>query len=236
MTFDILTIFPRLFDGFCDQALIARAIKKKIIRLSPHNLRDWTHDAHRTVDGRPYGGGAGMVLMVEPIVHAVQELKKRHRSRVIVFSAKGKLFTQADARRLTRYEQLILICGRYEGIDERVAGFVADEEVSIGEYVLFGGEVPAMVVIEAVTRLLPGSIGKQKSLADESFGDAKGLAHQQLVAFVEYPHYTRPEKIKLGGKTRAVPKVLLSGNHAKIDAWRRQQSVRLTRRRRPELK
>jgi len=250
MRFDIITIFPEIFNSFQSEALIARAIKKKIIQITPHNLRKWTADAHQSVDDRPYGGGAGMVMMVEPILKAVMVLRKSpppsvppHRrgrkgegARVILFSAKGKKFNQSMARTWAKkYGQLILICGRYEGIDERVAEYIADEEVSIGDYVLFGGEVPAMVVMEAVTRLLPGAIGKQQSLADESFNGTSGIIKQQKSGLVEYPHYTRPEVIKIEGKARSVPKVLLTGNHKLIQDWRREQSVRMTKKLRPDL-
>src|SRR3990167_2603648 len=152
MKIDIITIFPNLFDGFLSESLLARAQKKKLIKINTHNLRKWTDDKHQTVDGRPYGGGAGMVLKIEPIYKAVQSLisnskflisKKRRKTRVVLLSAKGKTFTQNDARRLSKYDQIIFICGRYEGVDERVAKHVADEEISIGNYVLFGGEVPA---------------------------------------------------------------------------------------------
>lgn len=220
MKFDIITIFPELFQNFTEQALIARAQAKKIISINAHNLRDWTTDAHKTVDDRPYGGGAGMVLMVEPIQKAIQAVKLysskalKPKRKIIVFSAKGKIFNQATARRYSKLDQLIMICGRYEGIDERVAQYIADEEISIGEYVLFGGEIPAMVVMEAVTRLLPGALGKPESLHEESFSKI-GL---------EYPHYTRPEVIEISGKPRRVPKVLLSGNHAKIEEWRKKKS------------
>jgi tRNA (guanine37-N1)-methyltransferase len=189
------------------------------------------------VDDRPYGGGAGMVLMAEPIMRAVKALKQKNnkrikacnvtkQTRVILFSAKGKKFTQADARRFAKYKQLILICGRYEGVDERVALYVADEEISIGDYVLFGGEVPAMVVVEAVTRLLPGALGKQLSLVDESFKSMLGDSKNQS-RYLEYPHYTRPAVLKINGKNRSVPKVLLSGNHQQIENWRRRHSQSL---------
>lgn len=230
MRFDIVTIFPKIFESFLKEALIARAIKKKVVAIKAHNLRRWTRDRHKTVDDRPYGGGAGMVMMVEPIMKAVHSIKQkakespspsplprgeRVRERVILFSAKGKKFNQALARKWAKLDQLILICGRYEGVDERVAQYIADEEVSIGDYVLFGGEIPAMVVMEAVTRLLPGAVGKQESLEDESFKET---------AFLEYPHHTRPEAIKINGKPRRVPKILLSGDHKKIEAWRKAHS------------
>lgn len=223
MKFDIITIFPNLFDSFKNEALIARAQKKQIIKINTHNLRQWTSDRHQTVDDKPYGGGVGMVLMVEPIMKAIKTIKKTG-VRVILFSPKGKKFNQSLARKFSKLDQIVMICGRYEGIDERVAKYIADEEVSIGDYVLFGGEVPAMVVMEAVTRLLPGAVGKQRSIEDESFKEIRGIAKDQLNKFLEYPHYTRPEKIKIGGKTRIVPRVLLSGNHKKIGDWRKKHS------------
>jgi tRNA (guanine37-N1)-methyltransferase len=235
MRFDILTIFPDIFTSFKNEALIARSQKKKIISINTHNLRDWTTDAHQSVDDRPYGGGAGMVMLVEPIQKAVQDLKKTKQTHVIAFSAKGKTFNQGTARRLAKYPQIVMICGRYEGIDERVIQYVADEEISIGDYVLFGGEVPAMVLMEAITRLLPGAIGKQSSLTDESFNKTKGIVAKQRMSFLEYSHYTRPESIKIKGKLRNVPAVLLSGNHQKIEAWRQAESLKSTKKKRPDL-
>src|SRR3990167_3792715 len=206
MRFDIITIFPKFFDSFTKEALVARAIKKKIIKIVPHNLRKWTRDNHQTVDGRPYGGGAGMLMLGEPIQKAVSRIQRmggrKKKSRIILFSAKGKKFDQAAAKRLSKYNQLVFICGRYEGIDERVAAHIADEQISIGDYVLFGGEVPAMVVMEAATRLLVGGV-------------------------LEHQHYTRPEAIKIAGKNRRVPKVLLSGNHKLIAEWRKAHSFRV---------
>lgn len=245
MHFDIITIFPEIFDSFISQSLIARAIKKRLISIRVHNLRDWTNDPHKTVDGRPYGGGAGMVLKVEPIYKAVQSLKSKFKnqngklkSRIILLSAKGKQFTQKDARRLSKYGQLIFICGRYEGVDERVAQYIADEEISVGPYVLFGGEVPAMTIIEAVSRLIPGVVAKEESIQNESFSDTNS-------EIKEYPQYTRPEVFEPIAKRKAqsvskkndlrlaisdkqawrVPKVLLSGNHKKIASWRKKHQA-----------
>src|SRR3990167_5768497 len=229
MKFDIITMFPNLFSGFLSESLLARAHKKKLLKITTHDLRKWTNDNHKTVDDRPYGGGAGMGLKIEPIYKAVQSLKSKiknqkskFRSRTILLSAKGKTFTQKDARRLAKYDQIILICGRYEGVDERVAKYVADEEISIGNYVLFGGEVPAMVLIEAVSRLVPGVVAKEESIKNESFSDEKAKEK-------EYPQYTRPEEFrpKLKGKNKKlkvwkVPGVLLSGDHKKIDEWRKK--------------
>lgn len=225
MKFDIITIFPNFFDSFQGEALIARAQAKNLISIKTHSLRDYADDERGTIDGRPYGGGAGMVLLFEPIRKAVQKTySKSKKTKVIVFNPKGKKFTQEMARKWAKLDQIIMICGRYEGIDERVMTELADEEISIGDYVLFGGETPAMVVMEAVTRMIPGAIGKQESIENESFKEAKGLAKKQLTKFIEYPHYTRPEVITLGKKKLRVPKVLLSGNHKEIDAWREKNS------------
>ncbi len=231
MRFDIITIFPEIFDGLISQSLIARAIKKKIISIKAHNLRNWTNDPHKTVDDRPYGGGAGMLLKIEPIYKAVNFLNAKRKtqsakrkSRTVLLSAKGKQFTQKDARRLSKYDRLIFICGRYEGVDERVAKYIADEEISVGPYVLFGGEVPAMTIIEAVSRLVPEVVAKEESIKNESFSDKESTV-------IEYPQYTRPEifnpKTKRQDKSDKqawkVPKVLLSGDHQKIKNWREKQ-------------
>jgi tRNA (guanine37-N1)-methyltransferase len=215
MKFDIITIFPNFFDSFKGEALIARAIKKKLLKIETHNLRDWTTDNHKTVDGRPYGGGAGMVMLIDPIYKAAKSIKKNKKSRIILLSAKGKLFNQKKARELSKYDQLVFVCGRYEGVDERVAKHIADEEISIGEYVLFGGEVATMVIMEAVSRLIPGVIAKEESVANESFSSGSNREH---------PQYTRPEVFEIGKKNLKVPAVLLSGNHKKIEEWREKNS------------
>ena len=222
--FDVITIFPGIFDSFLNESLLARAIKKKLISIRAHNLRGWTNDAHKTVDDRPYGGGAGMVLKIEPIFRAVKSLSsykvRKVKTRVILLSAKGKQFTQKDARRLAKYNQLIFICGRYEGVDERVAQHITDEEISVGPYVLFGGEVPAMTIIEAVSRLIPGVVAKEESIKFESFSDKNA-------ATKEYPQYTRPEVFEPTidrKKTWKVPKILLSGDHGEIAKWRKNES------------
>ena len=216
MKFEIITIFPQLFDSFKNEALMKRAQKNKIVSVDTYFLRDQAIDKRGTVDDRPYGGGAGMVLMFEPIYKTLKKIKKKKKSKVIVFNPKGKKFTQEMARDWSKLDQLIMICGRYEGIDERVMKELADEEISIGDYVLFGGEVPAMVVMEAVTRLLPGAVGKQESVQNESFSESDSN--------LEYPHYTRPEVIKVGKKKLKVPEVLLSGDHKKIEEWRKKKS------------
>lgn len=226
MRFDIISIFPESFASYFNASILKRAQEKKLIEIHAHNLRDFTSNKHKTVDDTPYGGGAGMVLKVEPIWQCLQFLISKTKNkksppkadqplaekmRIILFSAKGKKFTQADARRLAKYERLILICGRYEGVDERVAEHFADEELSIGDYVLTGGEIPAMVVVDAVTRLIPGSLGNIESAKTESHSK-KGI--------VEYPQYTKPEEFR-GMK---VPDILLSGNHKEIEKWRKEQS------------
>ncbi len=208
---DILTIFPEMVEPYVAGSILGRAQKKKLLDVRAHDLRKWTSDRHHTVDDRPFGGGPGMVMKVEPFHRAIKSLRLTKRARVILTSAKGKLFTQADARRLSKYDRLVFLCGRYEGVDERVAEHLADEELSIGEYVLTGGELAAMVMADAVTRLRPGVLGKQESLAMES---------HTIKDVLEYPQYTRPELYK---KWR-VPKILLSGDHKKIAAWRKLQS------------
>ena len=228
MQFDIVTIFPGIFGSYFGESILARAQKENLIKINVHNLRDYTTDKHQTVDDTPYGGGAGMVLKVEPIYKAVvdvleknsqgkisvlkSERKADEKTKVILFSAKGKKYTQEDAKRLSKMENLILICGRYEGVDERVAENIIDEEFSIGEYVLTGGEIPAMVLIDSVSRLLPGVLGNETSLDEESYSAD--------LNYKEYPHYTKPEEFN-GWK---VPKVLLSGNHKEIEEWKRNHS------------
>ncbi|MCK5044797.1 tRNA (guanosine(37)-N1)-methyltransferase TrmD [Candidatus Parcubacteria bacterium] len=209
--FDIITIFPDIFNSYFEESIIKRAQGKKLIKINTHNLRDWTSDKHKTLDDKPFGGGAGMVLKVEPIYRAVEKLKKKKNSKIVLLSAKGKKFDQEMARKFSKLEQIILICGRYEGVDERVAKHIADEEISIGDYVLTGGELPAMAIVDAVSRLVPGVI-KEKSLSEESFETAGSL---------EYPQYTRPEIFLPKGSKRAwkAPKVLLSGNHKEIGEW-----------------
>ena len=216
MKFNIITIFPEIFNSYFNESIIKRAQKRKLINIKIHNLRDYTNDKRKTVDDMPYGGGPGMVMMVEPIYKAVKKLKKEKNTKVILFSPKGKKFDQATAKRFSKLDNLIMICGRYEGVDERVAKYIADEEVSIGDYVLTGGEIPAMIVVDAVTRLIPGVIAKE-SLNEESFSikKQKDLANENY----EYPQYTRPEVFN---KTWSVPKVLLSGDHKKIEEWRKR--------------
>ncbi len=230
MRFDIITIFPRIFDSYFSESILARAQAKELIDINVHDLRDWAEGAHRQVDDRPFGGGPGMILKIEPIYKAVMALKSKVESRkskvkskskkirVILLSAKGKRFVQEDVKRLLKYDQIIFICGRYEGVDERVAKHISDEELSIGDFVLTGGELPAMIVIDSISRHILGVIGKQESLTEESFTMYNKDA---TIKYIEYPHYTRPEIFEPKKKTKWVtPKVLLSGNHKKIHEWR----------------
>lgn len=220
--FDVITIFPRIFDSYLQESLIARAQKKKLIKINVHNLRKYTKDKHKTVDDRPFGGGLGMVLKVGPIYKAVENIKTgksaNWRTKTVIFTPRGKKFNQKLAYQLSKLDQLILICGRYEGVDERVAKNIADLELSIGDYDLMGGEIPAMAVIETTARLIPGVLGKPQ-LLKERIPPLRGRGGR---GFIEYPQYTRPEIFPVNGKKWQVPKVLLSGDHEKIKAWRKK--------------
>jgi tRNA (guanine37-N1)-methyltransferase len=220
MRIDVLTLFPGMFAGPLDESIVGRARTQGLLELRIVNLRDYTHDRHKTVDDKPFGGGPGMLLKPEPIFEAVESLK-REKTKVVLLAPAGRPFTQAIAREFAASEDLLLICGSYEGFDERVRLKLADDELSIGDYVLTNGALPAMVVIDAVTRLLPGVLGDDESSHDESFSHG----------FLEYPHYTRPADFR-GMK---VPEVLLSGNHAEIAKWRREQARMRTLDRRPDL-
>jgi len=221
MRFDIITIFPEIFQSYFNESIIKRAQKNGLIKINIHNLRKWAKGHHKTVDDRPYGGGIGMVMKVESIYRAVREIKKKskgrgRKSKVILFTPRGKKFNQRITYQFSKLDQLILICGRYEGVDERVAKFIADEEISIGDYVLMGGELAAMVLVESVARLIPGVLGKPQLLKER-------ITEEKV--FVEYPQYTRPEVFS--PKKRVywkVPKVLLSGHHKKIEEWRKKYS------------
>ena len=221
MTFDIITIFPEIFDSYFKESIISRAQKKKLIKINIHNLRDFATDKHKTVDDKPFGGGIGMVMKVEPIFRAVTKLKKSkcQKIRTILFTPRGRKFNQKMAYQFSKLDQLILICGRYEGVDERVAKYVADMELSIGDYVLMGGELPAMVVVETVSRLIPGVIGKPQ-LLKERIPSVPGRGGR---GFIEYPQYTRPAVFSpKRGVFWRTPKVLLSGDHKKIQEWRKK--------------
>lgn len=216
----MLTLFPEMFKGPLDVSMVQRARETGQLELRVTDLRDYTHDRHKTVDDRPFGGGPGMVLKCEPIFEAVENLAGE-TAHVILMTPAGRLFNQALARELSQKEHLLFICGSYEGVDERVREALVDDEISIGDYVLTNGGLPAMVVIEAVTRLLPGVLGDEQSACDESF--SHGL--------LEYPHYTRPAEFR-GMK---VPEILLSGHHAEIEKWRAEQARKRTAERRPDL-
>ncbi|OGL94664.1 tRNA (guanosine(37)-N1)-methyltransferase TrmD [Candidatus Uhrbacteria bacterium RIFOXYB12_FULL_58_10] len=211
--YDVLTIFPDMISGYASESILGRAQEKKRIDVRAHDLRDWAEDKHRRVDDTPYGGGPGMVMKVDMFERGVRNVrgKKGEKVRVILTSASGKTFTQQDARRLAKYDQLIFLCGRYEGVDARVEDHVADEAFSIGNYVLTGGELPALVMIDAVARHVPGVLGAKESLAEESHTE-EGM--------LEYPQYTKPPVYKKW----SVPDVLMSGDHKKIEAWRKEQA------------
>ncbi len=223
MRFDIITLFPSIFKSPFEESIIKRAQQKRLVEVHLHNLRDFTTDAHRTVDDTPFGGGAGMVMKVEPIYKALNHIKKQlgRRAKVILLSPQGKIFNQKIALELAKEKNIILICGRYEGVDERVREHLVDEELSIGDYVLSGGEIPAMVVVDAVTRVVPGVLGNERSVKEDSF--YRGL--------LDYPQYTRPAEF-MGWE---VPAVLRSGNHQRIREWRMRKRLEKTLQRRPDL-
>jgi len=224
-TFHIVTIFPNIFASYFNESVIKRAQTNKLIDIKIHNLRDWTCDKHKTVDDTPFGGGAGMVMKVEPIFKALKKIKQKN-SKTILLSAKGKIWNQRLAKAHAKLDNIILICGRYEGVDERVKKFI-NEEISVGDYVLTGGEIGAMAIIDSITRLLPGALGNADSVKNESHA---------IPGILEHPHYTRPEVFSysplikgVGGikgdlKKLRVPKVLLSGDHKKIAEWRGKHS------------
>jgi tRNA (guanine37-N1)-methyltransferase len=214
MRFDIITIFPQILNSYLQESIIGRAQKNKFIEIFTHNLRDYTDDKNGKVDDTPYGGGAGMVLQVQPIYACVEKIKKiitkkqnKANTRIILFSANGKKYTQRTAERLAKYTNLVLICGRYEGVDERVAKNIADEEISIGDYVLTGGEIPALIIVDSVARLLPGVLGNTESAKNES---------HKIKNYKEHPQYSKPQEFN----NWPVPAVLMSGNHNEIKKWR----------------
>jgi len=254
MRFELITIFPEFFDGPLEHGILRRAREAGLVQIHIQDLREFTKDRHKTVDDRPFGGGEGMVLKPEPFFEAVESLlghsvgdssKKNppgEKTSIILLSASGKRFTQETARHLAQQDRLILICGRYEGVDERVADHLATEEISVGDFVLSGGELPAALIVDVVTRLLPGALGNEASSQNESFSvlptdiaDASFFTgHRALAAGhlpLDFPHYTRPADFR--GWT--VPEVLIGGNHAEVAKWRRQQALEKTRRNRPDL-
>jgi tRNA (guanine37-N1)-methyltransferase len=271
MRFDIITIFPEFFGGPLDYGIVRRAREARLVETCIHDLRDYTHDRHRTVDDRPFGGGEGMVMKPEPLFDAVESIlnekspplprdpirgaedapsaRMEHpenlsRTAIVLLSASGKIFKQETARRLAKLDRIVLICGRYEGVDERVAEHLATDEISIGDFVLSGGELPAAMIVEAVTRLIPGALGNEDSTVNESFSepDAASEGAQQATplrnpphvagrGITDYPHYTRPQSFRGWD----VPETLMSGNHEEIHRWRREKALEKTRRNRPDL-
>jgi tRNA (guanine37-N1)-methyltransferase len=234
MTFDVITIFPDFFRSMLEYGVLKRAIAGGQASIRLHDLRDFTEDRHRSVDDRPFGGGPGMVFKPEPVFKAVAALQAEapdQRFPVILLSPQGRLFTQAVAEELMRQDRLVLICGRYEGVDERVAEHVASDEISIGDFVLSGGELPAALIMESVIRLLPGVLGNEESVWQDSFTTPQASSGEFRHGLLDFPHYTRPAEFQGWG----VPEVLLSGNHEEIRRWRRQRALEKTWRRRPDL-
>jgi tRNA (guanine37-N1)-methyltransferase len=224
MQFDVVTAFPGIIEGPLSFSILRRALDAGIVAVRVHDLRDYTTDRHRKVDDTPYGGGGGMVLMPGPLFAAVEAIRAAHpvaRSRTVLFCPQGTPYSQDVARRLAAWDRLVLLCGRYEGVDERVREHLADESISIGDYVLTGGEIPALVLIDSITRLLPGALGDEEAARNDSF--AAGT--------FDFPHYTRPADFR----GHRVPEVLLSGDHARIAAWRRATALERTARQRPDL-
>lgn len=218
MKFKILSIFPDILNSYLEDSIIKRALDKKIIKIEKYNLRDWTQDKHRTVDDAPYGGGAGMLMKIEPLYKALKDINKKSKTgpkerKIILLSASGKTWNQKTARQYSKLKEIVFVCGRYEGVDARIKKFI-DEEISIGDYVLTGGELPALIMIDSITRLLPGVLGNSASIEEESHSQADVL---------EYPQYTRPAIFEAEGKKLTVPKILLEGNHAKIKEWREKK-------------
>jgi tRNA (guanine37-N1)-methyltransferase len=262
MRFDIITIFPEFFGGPLDYGIVRRAREARLIETGVHDLREFTHDRHRTVDDRPFGGGEGMVMKPEPLFAAVESLFGGNApsenaiagTAIVLLSAAGKMFRQETARRFAKLERVVLICGRYEGVDERVAEHLATDEISVGDFVLSGGELPAAMILDAVTRLIPGALGNEDSTVNESFS-AEGASGAKIPnqgaaelspvnrrptklavenngrGILDYPHYTRPQIFRGWD----VPDVLMSGNHADILRWRREKALEKTRRNRPDL-
>ena len=258
MRFDLITIFPEFFAGPLDYGIVRRAREARLIETHIHDLRNFTHDRHRTVDDRPFGGGEGMVMKCEPLFDAVESLvgsvsntSPPAGTAIVLLSAAGKLFRQETARRFAQLDRIVLICGRYEGVDERVAEHLATDEISIGDFVLSGGELAAAMILDAVTRLIPGALGNEDSTVNESFsvddagsdqarvavGEVGNTSHDSRIAshadhgILDYPHYTRPPSFRGWD----VPEILLGGNHEEIRSWRRQQALEKTRRNRPDL-
>ncbi len=213
MKFHAITIFPQMFNSYLNEGILKRALDKKIISFETHNLREWTSDKHQSVDDTPYGGGAGMLMKIEPLYKAIKAVKKSKKNcRVVLMSASGKKWTQKLAQEYSSYKEVVFICGRYEGVDERLLEFI-DEEISIGDYVLTGGELPALIIMDSISRLLPGVLGNNYSATEESHSE-EGI--------LEYPQYTKPAIFKVGRISYDVPEVLLNGNHQEIAKWRKE--------------
>lgn len=245
MRFDLITIFPEFFGGPLDYGIVRRAREAKLIDTHIHDLRDFTHDRHHTVDDRPFGGGEGMVMKPEPLFEAVESLLGEDSAAappsgtaIVLLSAAGKLFIQQMARRFAKLDRIVLLCGRYEGVDERVAEHLATDEISVGDFVLSGGELPAAMILDAVTRLIPGALGNEDSTVNESFSAANADREATQLGsrvkgcgILDYPHYTRPPSFRGWD----VPQVLLGGNHEEIRRWRHQRALEKTQRNRPDL-
>jgi len=252
MRIDIITLFPNMFSGPFEESIIKRAQDKSLVKINIHNLRNWAIDKRGTVDDKPYGGGVGMILRPEPIFNAIKDIKKQYnnrttrlqspeatadggqveQSKIILLSASGKPYNQKKAVELSKLDHLILLCGHYEGVDQRVADYLCDEEITIGDYVLTGGEIPAMVIADSVVRLIPGVLEKPAATQNESFSSAEALAKaDNPQPSLEHPQYTRPENF-LGFK---VPKILLSGNHKEIEKWQKEKALERTKKLRPDL-
>ncbi len=218
MKFHLLSIFPDIFDSYLNESILRRASEKKLVKFYIHNLRDWTNDKHKTVDDAPYGGGAGMLMKIEPLYKALTAIKKINKKikpskrKIILLSAAGKTWNQELAKKYSKLEEIIFICGRYEGVDARLKNFI-DDEISVGDYVLTGGELPALTIIDSITRLIPGVLGNKESIVEESHSES---------GITEYPQYTRPEIFTAGGKKFRVPTILLSGDHKKIKDWQKK--------------
>ncbi len=222
MNFHILTLFPEIFSTYFNEGVLGKAQEKGLIQIFCHNLRDYTKGKYRSVDDRPYGGGSGMVMMPEVVVPAVRDLRTKHKiEKVILLSPRGIPFVQSLARRFSTLHSILFICGRYEGVDQRIIDLVVDEEISLGDFVLTGGELAAAAVVDAVSRLIPGVLGNEDAVTEESFSEE----------LLEYPHYTRPVIFE----GLEVPKILLSGNHQEIAKWRSEEALRVTKKRRPDL-
>jgi tRNA (guanine37-N1)-methyltransferase len=248
MRFDLITIFPEFFAGPLEHGIVRRARESGLVEVHVQDLRVFTKDRHRTVDDRPFGGGEGMVLKPEPLFEAVESLLGHGlgdatrqeaadpKTAIVLMSAAGKLFNQEAARKFAKMERIIFVCGRYEGVDERVAEYLATDQISIGDFVLSGGELPAMMIVDAVTRLLPGALGNEASSQNESFsadasGDAGRDSQGRNHSLLDFPHYTRPAEYR----GWSVPEVLIGGNHAEVAKWRRAAALEKTRRNRPDL-